>query len=219
MLVMVDENTDRVELVQTLILDYWKDYIEDNWLSGGDDMDGGEVRVKRMLDACGYLLLRNIDTDGIVTEYKEAMSNIREIPISATPEIMRDALYSAVKHGEYYDDSGGMDIIGDNIGVVLGKPKKRFETRTRFDKIYAAKLEYPGCTAEWQRLDTHGRFWDNGVEYKVSHDVAEYRPKATKIGLYYAADSILVLSGNSGKRYYSQDINRIDGKHIIASKA
>lgn len=197
---------DRIEPVQTLILDYWKDYIEDNWLSGGDNMDGGEVRVKRMLDACGYFLLRNIDTDGVITEYKDKANTVREIPISSSPEIVSDALYSAVKHGEYYNDSGGYDIAGKNADILLGPPKKRFEKRTRFDKILEAKSQYPGCSADWQLVDTTGCFWHEDKMYRVHSEVAAYKPKPTKIGMYYSADSVLVLSGDNGLRFYTQEI-------------
>lgn len=53
-----------------------------------------EIRVKRFLDSIGYYLLYG-KTDGIVTTYKEAVNQAREIPVSSCPSAVENAFYSS----------------------------------------------------------------------------------------------------------------------------
>ena len=73
------------------MLDGWQDYCDRNWLNDdGEDLFAPELRVKRFLDSIGYYLLYG-QMDGIVTTYKDAVNQAREIPASAKAEYCQPA--------------------------------------------------------------------------------------------------------------------------------
>lgn len=216
-IIFASDGQDRGELIQTLILDYWGDYIERNWLSFGDENshNNGENRVKRLLDACGYFMLAQDSTKGIVSQYMDKANAIREVPISSCSEVLADALFSAAKHGEYYDESGGYDIIGMNEDIVLGPPKKKYETDDiQFNKIFKLHADNPGATMQWSRLDTDNVFSYRGERYKISDSVKAYRAISTKNGVYYASDSILIMDTGVDLKYYTQRVDPISESEI-----
>lgn len=206
---------DRVAILKELVLDYWSDYIEEHWLDDATASDGtlstGETRVKRLLDACGTFLLKGDDT-GLISAYMRTRTASREVPISACPEIASDALYSASKHGEYYDETGGDDILSQNAGVTLGPPRKRFEYSISdqvFTRLHKLKQLSPHSINTWCRVDTENTFEYNGTRYAISPDIEAYAGVGTRVGIYYAFDRVLVSEprGNAsvtGMTFYDQ---------------
>lgn len=82
------------------MLDGWQDYLDRNWLNdNAEDVFSPEMRVKRFLDSIGYYLLYG-RMDGIVSLYKEAANQAREIPASSCPSYVGNIMYAS---GGAYD--------------------------------------------------------------------------------------------------------------------
>ena len=86
---LYDEEQSKAELIERLILKPWAAYCLNNWLSDNhEQMDAPEHKVKRLLDRCGTLLLRDVPPGNrdTLTSYKEMTVGSREINLSACPE-------------------------------------------------------------------------------------------------------------------------------------
>ena len=219
--VYASDGQDRSELVQRLILDYWADYIDNNWLQGDGERDSGEQRVKRLLDSCGYFILRG-DAENVLSEYKTEANKVREIPVSSCQEILSDAFFSTAKHGQYYDESGGFDVISalqdiNGEGVVLGEPKKKFvkpQESLRFNKLFMLREKYPLHKLTWCRVDTNNEFLYGGKTYRVSSELATYLGVNTKQGIYYCSDQILISDDGITLGFYDQNVVKINGEDV-----
>lgn len=79
----------KAELLEKLILKAWTNYCLKNWLSENHAQPyAPEHKVKRLLDRCGTLLLRDVPKGerDTLTSYKEMMIGSREVSVSDCPE-------------------------------------------------------------------------------------------------------------------------------------
>jgi hypothetical protein len=99
-------------------------------------------------------------------------------------------------------------------GVKPPKLKPRLERR--FDRVIRIKIEHPGCTFTFCRVDTENRFEFDGVWFRINDSVAAYQPKQTKEGVLYDMDAICVVRDVDGElHFYDQRMHVLDQENVL----
>lgn len=189
------------------LLEKWSEYCNNGWLSNDyEDAWCPENKVKHFLDSLAYYLLSGF-TDDVVTEYKDIMNGVREVPMSSCPPDIENGIYATgVKPSDDQSResfSGLMSHLTEKAGrYTKAKPKKKAETRLdRYQKI----VEVYG-KGTWTRylLDTDCVFEMNGHLYRIENEVydengqlagykyPQYMPVKSDLGELYEMDRILV---------------------------
>lgn len=127
-----------------LILKPWTKYCLKNWLSANDKQPyAPENKVKRLLDRCGTLLLRDVPKGNraTLTSYKEMMVGSREINISDCPEgiaqLFEEGMTDIAKATP--DDRLRYSVLKEKLDALAGdsveKDKPCYKKRsTRLDR-------------------------------------------------------------------------------------
>lgn len=226
--IFYSKGQDRIALIQTFILDYWAEYIESNWMRDVGVVGGGEERVKRMLDACGYMLLRGVEFDNedaeIITEHAELMNFIREIPLSSCSDCSAaDAVYSSLNTGEYTSsrsDAGGADVLDYHLNdVVLGKPTPKYRVKPEdvvFNKLMKLKESGLYTYREWHRVDSCGKIiFENSDKTVIIVNHGHYKPRETGEGVLFRYDRVLVCKDREGNMaFFDEKVDRIKDEFI-----
>ncbi len=82
-------------MLEQLILKPWNEYCMKNWLSENHEQSfAPEHRVKRLLDRCGTLLLRDVPQEerDTLTSYKEMVIGRREISVTCCPAAVAECM-------------------------------------------------------------------------------------------------------------------------------
>lgn len=199
------EEQDKADLIERLILKPWTGYCLKNWLSENHTQTyAPEHKVKRLLDRCGTLLLRDVpqakrDT---LTNYKEMMIGSRELSASACPEAIADMIESGCADLTRLtpDDRLRYQLLTEQLnGQYSQKSEAKRRTSTRFDRLEAIRKRYPGCRLETCRVDVDGCFVCHGRKYRVDSTHGKYAPHKTRYGDQYDMDRIIGICQTDGK--------------------
>lgn len=211
---LYNEEQSKAELIEQRILKPWADYCLNNWLNdnSGNTLSP-EIRVKRLLDRCGSLLLRDIPLDkrNTLTSYKEMVIGSREIGFSDCPaqlaamaecgNVRLDMLPKEEKQA-YRQLTERLD---ERCGSCSEKKDNKRRT-TRFDRLNEIQRMYPGATLHRCQVDTDGCFEYNGAVYQVDSTQGKYAPHKTRYGDQYDMDRIIVIDvPGSGIHFADQD--------------
>ena len=151
----------------------WRGYCLKNWLSDDHEQPyAPEHKVKRLLDRCGTLLLRDTPPDrrDTLTTYKDMMIGSREINISDCPEGIAHMFESGAVN---LRDAPGEDqaryrLLTEKLDGKSGfakeqtRRKARKRQETRFDRLQALLRGHPESELKHCRLDTQGMFTVGG---------------------------------------------------------
>lgn len=201
-----NEEQSKAELIERLILKPWTGYCLKNWLSENHAQTyAPEHKVKRLLDRCGTLLLRDVpqaerDT---LTSYKEMMIGSRELSASSCPE----AIAAMIEHGQANllelspDDRLRYQILTENLDArcdsKASAPKSR--ASTRFERLEAIRKNHPGCQLMTCRVDVDGSFECRGRMFRVDSNQGKYAPHKTRYGDQYDMDRIIGICCPDGR--------------------
>ncbi len=184
-----------------------------------------ENRVKRLLDRCGTLLLRDVPRDerNTLSDYKEVMNDKREISLSDCP----------CGASFMINDDGEQALSGEHWGRAryeamlervdarakpyekkdreAKKEQKRARQTTKFSRIADIESKHPGCTCAGYRVDTDNEFDVCGIRYRISSTCEKYAPRHTRYGDQYDMDRVLVFTCPDGRLIFAdQDGYLID---------
>ena len=165
------------------ILAGWQDYCDRNWLNdNGEDLFSPELRVKRLLDSIGYFLLYG-NTEGVVSEYKEAVNRAREIPVSSCPSAVSNMMYAGggasgdTAAEERLSFKAMTEILDDQVrSRKPAKAQKEQRPMSLRKKICGVREQQHMAEPEYFIVDTFGCFDWRGEIYRIC-DVPEYHPK------------------------------------------
>lgn len=211
---MYNEDQSKIELIEELILKYWSNYCLKNWLSDNHEQPySPEIKVKRLLDRCGTLLLRDVPPDerDTLTSYKEMIVGSREINVSDCPEAIAEMLESGCVQLNRLtpDDRLRYELLTDKLDehmVAQKKKKARARPTTRYERLEAIRRSFPGCSLNGCQVDTDGCFEHNGAVYQVDSTEGKYAPHKTRYGDQFDMDRIIVIEvPDGGVHFADQD--------------
>ena len=158
-----------------------------------------EQRIKRFLDGCAYLLLRDAP-EGTLTKHEERKHERYEISVSSCP-----AWVSGLIDAGSYSPRGNSDAEEACFRCLLDRLDERAPERlrekerpnrhaeTRFQRLQKIRTEYPGCFIHVAAVDTDNRFCHGGQVYCISAEAGQYAPRQTREGELYDMDRVLVV--------------------------
>lgn len=179
--------------------------------------------MKRLLDRCGTLLLRDVPPDerDTLTSYKEMVVGSREINVSDCPEAIAEMLESGCVQLNRLapDDRLRYELLKDKLDERMGAQKKkvaRARTSTRFERLEAIRNAFHGCTFHGCRVDTDGCFEHNGAVYQVDSTEGKYAPHKTRYGDQYDMDRIIAIDVPDGSVHFADQDGYLMDDGMIA---
>lgn len=111
-----------------------------------------ETNIKRFLDGCAYILLRD-DPGDTLTDYKEIMIGSKELNVSSCPACIADivdgggATLSMGDEDENLRFATLLEALDAKADKYRKKPAARKKQRpdTRFDRLERIRRAYTGC--------------------------------------------------------------------------
>ena len=206
---LYNQEQSKAELIDRLILKPWAGYCLKNWLSENhQQMFAPEHKVKRLLDRCGTLLLRDVPPGerDTLTSYKEAAIGEREINLSAGPEAIADMAESGeIRLSELSaDDRLRYQLLVDRLEAKVEKKEPAAKRpSTRYDRLEAIRRKHPGCDMDLCRVDVDGGFEHDGSRYRVDVTEGKYAPHKTRYGDQYDMDRIIVIVLRGGDKLFA----------------
>jgi len=176
--------------------------------------------VKRLLDRCGTLLLRDVPPEDrdTLTIYKVMVIGSREISLSDCPEAIAELAESGRLDWNRLsaDDKLRYELMKDRMqSCATEKPKKQKKHSTRFDRLEAIRRKYPGCKMITCRVDVDGSFICAGRGYRMDSTRGKYAPRKTRYGDQYDMDRIIGICCADGTvRFADQDGYEVDDEMI-----
>lgn len=163
--------------------------------------------MKRLLDRCGTLLLRDVPSEkkDTLTSYKEMVVGSREINASDCPEAIASMLESGCMDRNLLtaDDRLKYDMLLDAVeNYGAGTEKKRVKKAhqlTRFERIEGIRRANPGSVLETCAVDVDGYFLCFGMQYRVDSTHGKYAPRKTRYGDQYDMDRIIGILRPDGR--------------------
>lgn len=200
--VTIEEKISRVNKT----LENYGDYCDRNWLNDSGDLISPEMKVKGFLDRLAYFLLIG-NTKGIETDYRAAVHNKTEIPVSSCPEYIEHMVYSSGGSSSEMDENDNSRFAGllERLDEKAEKFKYEVAKKTPVESKQQKRRRLRIPHGVWERVDTDNTFVHNGVIHMIKDTVEQYRPKLTRNGLLYDMDRVLVSDG----RYFDQEYNEI----------
>lgn len=212
------------------VLDTWKEYIENNWISPQNKMFDPESKVKFMLDGLANILLRN-HMDGILTEYKKMKIGKYEFPLSSCASLFRDEVYSEFRKN---DNNGEEERKLNDLMAEMARrydeakasktktkprPPKKYPP-TRRQKIERVRKEYGVKSFTFVRVDTCNEFEFKGNYYVIPDYVEAYAAKETKDGdMIYDMDQILCAETEDNiVIFFDMNIEPVEGVTLIGEQ-
>lgn len=198
--VYYSETQSKRQIVEDVLLRPWTQYCLRHWMSADGKPGSAEQRIKRFLDGCAYLLLRD-NPEGTLTDYKEMTRGRNEIDVSSCPAWVGDLL-----------DAGGYSLRGGDIEenarffCLLERLEERAEKykkqapekarkkeQTRFQRLQKIRNTLPGCNISSALVDTENVFSYGGRQYQISPAASQYAPRQTREGELYDMDRVLIV--------------------------
>lgn len=214
------------------MLDEWKEYIENNWISPQNkkQLFDPESKVKYMLEGLANILLRN-HMDGILTEYKKMKIGKYEFPFSSCASLFADEIYSEFSRTDNGEEERKLNELMAEMARKYDeakasktkkkpKPPKNFPP-TRRQKIEVARRKYGIVAYEFARVDTLNRFFFKGNFYEIPSANVAYAAKTTKDGdVIYDMDQILCGETASGSIVFfdMRDIEPVEGIVVVGEQ-
>lgn len=218
---LYDQEQSKAELIERLILKPWQGYCLKNWLNENHaQIYAPEHKVKRLLDRCGTLLLRDVPPEhhDTLTSYKEMIIGSREINLSDCPEAIAELAESGALDLSLLsaDDKLRFELLKDKLhGQNKETVKEKPRHSTRFDRLEAIRRRYPGCKMEICRVDVDGFFSFGGRNYQVDSTRGKYAPHKTRYGDQYDMDRIIGIKCTDGTvKFADQDGYEMDHEMI-----
>ena len=218
---LYDQEQSKAELIERLILKPWQGYCLKNWLNENHaQIYAPEHKVKRLLDRCGTLLLRDVPPEhhDTLTSYKEMIIGSREINLSDCPEAIAELAESGALDLSLLsaDDKLRFELLKDKLhGQNKETVKEKPRHSTRFDRLEAIRRRYPGCKMEICRVDVDGFFSFGGRNYQVDSTRGKYAPHKTRYGDQYDMDRIIGIQRTDGTvKFADQDGYEMDHEMI-----
>lgn len=189
---------------------------------GGDGKPGSpEQKIKRFLDSCAYLLLRD-NPEGTLTDYKEVMHGRNEIDVSSCPSWIADRMDAGgcTLSGGMEDEQTRFECLLDKLD---GKAKKymkrdravRAKVETKSQRLQRVRSQHPRAEIRICSVDTDNCFSINGRYYCIAESVYQYAPRETKEGLLYDMDRIhAVLENGIPVLFLDQDGYEMNGQDV-----
>lgn len=164
---------------------------------GGDGKPGSpEQKIKRFLDSCAYLLLRD-NPEGTLTDYKEVMHGRNEINVSSCPSWIADRMDAGgcTLSGGTEDEQTRFECLLDKLDSKAEKymnreKKDRPRVETKSQRLQCVRRQHPLAEIRICSVDTDNCFCLDGRYYCISESVYQYAPRETKEGLLYDMDRI-----------------------------
>lgn len=221
---LYNQEQEKVELIKELILKPWTGYCLKNWLNDGHGQSRSpEIKVKRLLDRCASLLLRDIPVKerDTLSDYKEAVVKIREIPFSECPEPIQSMMESGSLQSINMSGDQQRQMREFLDGMDELPPKKESEPRkrmpTKFERLQAFEKRFPGCRRTSARVDVDNCFTYHGERYMLDRSLEQYAPHKTRYGDLYDMDQVLVIECADGVLHFAdQDGYGIDDEMITS---
>ena len=169
---LYNQEQEKVELINELILKPWTGYCLKNWLNDGHGQTlSPEQKVKRLLDRCASLLLRDVPAKerDTLSDYKEGMVKVREIPFSECPEPIQAMMESGSLQSLSMSGDQQRQIREFLEGMEELPHQKESGARrkraTKFDRLQAFDKRFPGCKLSYVRVDIDNVFAYHGNRY------------------------------------------------------
>ena len=188
-----------LQVITEKILPYWQSYCDNNWISPNHEaVYAPEKRVKWFLDRLGWLLIEG--ADGIESEYKRMVHEVREIPESECPAEISDAMYSTHTPPPEEETDGHFEQVVERLKQKdKRKPSKnkRPHIVTLFERIENIRKIFPGCKFTWCIVDSDNTFTYDGRRYVVPDEMRGYIEDSQM-------DRILAVETDKALRFYDQ---------------
>ena len=191
------------QIIEEVILPYWQQYCDTNWISPNHEaIYAPEKRVKWFLDRLGWLLIEG--ADGIESEYKKMVHEVREIPVTECPADYSDLIYSDRTPPVEEEDDQHFECVLDRLKRIdKRRPKKLLPHReTRFERIEKIRKGYPGCEFTWCIVDADNMFTYKGKRYSVPEEMRGYIEDSQM-------DRILAVESDRILRFYDQNVENV----------
>ena len=215
-----NETQSKRQIVEDVLLRPWTQYCLRHWMGGDGKPGSPEQRIKRFLDGCAYLLLRDAP-EGTLTDYKEIMRGRKEIDVSSCPSWIADRLdagghtLSCAAREEQERFQVLLDRLDEKAHAYISRRKRRRKPETSFQRLERVRKEYPQAKIAVCAVDTDNCFTVSGKSYCIAESVYQYAPKRTQEGLLYDMDRIYaVLQDGVPILFLDQEANRLDLRDI-----
>ena len=167
-------------------------------MNNGENLFTPEYKVKRFLDALGYFLLIGNAGD-VVTDYKSAMNNKREIPMSSCPTDVENLFYG-LSSPPGLKQSRTENEVFESISETKAAPRTSKHRETRFDRWMAKEKENRFRRLTRCVVGTDNRFSYDGREFWI--DVTEVHEYAPSEHGAYGMDYIICGEDASGELHF-----------------
>lgn len=228
--------SEKVESLENSVLGYWKDNIEDNWLSKSSKKGfyyDSEDKVKYLLDNCANFLLQGelYKKKLWIGRKKQKKINHVESPIEYAGTHVENVFYSSNKQNCDFRCGTSLDVE-DYEKYVLPVIKSGNNKRVRKWKIESSirhkKISDIGLLVDfnrpyisnWSLVDVDNHFKFNNKKFVIDEAIEAYRGVFNKKenALYYEQDKVLCYYQDSNYFFYDMSYNHIT-KGIIESES
>ena len=208
---LYNEEQNKADLIDQMILKPWTGYCLKNWLNDNSgNMLSPEIRVKRLLDRCGTLLLRDVPLDerNTLTSYKEMVAGSREIGFSDCPAGLAAMAESGTVCLEALsrEDKQMYRQLIERLDGRLGSyhwNESKHRSTTRFDRLNCIQRMFQGCSLHGCSVDVDGVFVFEDRYYRLNEKLGKYAPKKTRYGDQYDMDRVIVIVVPNGDRHFA----------------
>ena len=217
-----NETQSKRQIVEDVLLKPWTQYCLRHWMGGNGKPGSPEQRVKRFLDGCAYLLLRD-NPEGTLTDYKEIMRGRSEIDVSSCPSWIEDKMNAGghtlceAAREEQARFQALLDRLDGKAQPYMAhrEKKRRGKPETRFHRLERVRREHPQAEIAICAVDTDSCFTACGKWYCIAESAYQYAPRQTSEGPLYDMDRIyVVLEDSFPVLFLDQDANRLNEQDI-----
>lgn len=190
-------NQSKMEIVRDMLLPRWEAYCLRHWM-GAKEQGATEAQIKRFLDGCACILLRD-DPGDALTSYKEMMIGSKEISASSCPAVIAERIEGGASHtsrAQTEDEWLRFETMLEALDAKVAPYRKKAASQARrkdtcFARLEAIRQKHPGCKMETCRVDVDGCFACGGKRYRVDSTRGKYAPHRTRYGEQYDMDKII----------------------------
>lgn len=166
-----------------------------------------ELKVKRFLDGLAYFYLLG-HTNGIETEYKKAIHDKMEIPVSSCPTFVDNLMYASgtTTTATEQEERSSFKILVERLDEKASMYEQPKVVKNKHESKYQKMCRLGIKGGEWYTVDTDGCFWIGKNKYRISPSAEQYQPKKTEYGDLYDMDRILA----SGGKFYDMNVDEVE---------